>query len=280
MEPPSDLPSTHTIQLWVQDAFGRVLREYIPQNATGTFIKRRGRKYIVTAGHVANAVHAQRAGQSRAATIAMRCNTTILNLATIPSGSIRHSLRSAAVDNAESFPDVAVAPLNDFFQTVLFEQSHKVPIDLDAWSEPHWPSVQYCLVAGYPDEHKEWTQVGKSSGIKSLFVTPIVELASTLDPGRPTFTLMNTMKAPHGYHFSGMSGGPVYAIDPDEHADSTMNLTAIGIVFEGHPGSRRPDDLNASGCPGFLTDHDVFFRVMTLTPTHFDGWLRNAGLLI
>lgn len=279
MEPPSDLPFTHTIQLWVQDAFGRVIREYIPQNATGTFIKRRGRQYIVTAGHVANAVHVRQIGRSRAAIIAMRCNTTILNLAAFHSGGIRYSLRSAAADNAGTIPDVAVAPLSDFFQNVLFEKSHKAPIDLDAWSEPQWPSVQYCLAAGFPSEHKRWTQVGQASAIKSLFVTPIAELNSTLDPGLPTFTLMSTMENPHGYHFSGMSGGPVYAIDPVERLDSTTNLFPIGIVFEGHPGSSRPDDENGSGSSGFLTDRDVFFRVMTLTPTYFDDWLYNAGLL-
>src|ERR1035438_2277706 len=118
--PPSDLPFTHSIQLWVQDAFGRILREHIPPNATGTFVRRRGRNYIVTARHVADAVHTTRTGQSRAPTIAMKSNGVILNLSRISSGGMRHSLRSVAADCHEASLDVAIAPLNDFFQARLF----------------------------------------------------------------------------------------------------------------------------------------------------------------
>jgi hypothetical protein len=84
---------------------------------------------------------------------------------------------------------------------------------------------------------------------------------------------------PHGYFFSGMSGGPIYAVeeyDPREVEDE--ELFPIGIIFGGYPASGEADthgaDLRESA---FLTSRDLFVQAYVLTPEIFDEWLHEAG---
>jgi hypothetical protein len=76
-----------------------------------------------------------------------------------------------------------------------------------------------------------------------------------------------------------MSGRPVYAVEGHEERDAEDDdLFPIGIIFEGFPGSGRPDAQGRRDpASAFLTDRDLFFRALTLTPEIFDEWLQMAG---
>jgi hypothetical protein len=60
---------------------------------------------------------------------------------------------------------------------------------------------------------------------------------------------------------------------------SDDELFPVAIIFEGYPGSGK---ANAGGeaarTTAFLTDSDIFFRALTLTPESFDEWLKKAGI--
>lgn len=56
---------------------------------------------------------------------------------------------------------------------------------------------------------------------------------------------------------------------------SDEELVPIAIIFEGHPGSGRGDAAeNVDLAAAFLTDRDIFFRGLVLTPETFDQWLE------
>jgi hypothetical protein len=68
---------------------------------------------------------------------------------------------------------------------------------------------------------------------------------------------------------------------PEQRYVEDDELFPVGIVFEGFPGTGRPD---VPGAPqrdpkeAFLNEQDLFFRALALTPDIFDEWLRESGL--
>ena len=90
--------------------------------------------------------------------------------------------------------------------------------------------MQTCLAVGYQDEHKERiTSENDPEKIATRFLNAVAELGGTLERNKPVFTLSSLLENPHGYSFSGMSGGPVYAIEGSEIRDEV--LFPIGIIF-------------------------------------------------
>jgi hypothetical protein len=65
---------------------------------------------------------------------------------------------------------------------------------------------------------------------------------------------------------SGMSGGPIYIIQDDDH------LVPAGIIFEGWPGARHETH-------SALDMQNLAFRGLSLTPSNFESWLRAAKML-
>jgi hypothetical protein len=79
------------------------------------------------------------------------------------------------------------------------------------------------------------------------------------------------LEKPHGYYFSGISGGTLYAVEEEI-------LVPVGIVFEGYPSTKKQAEARANST-AFLDEHDIFIRALTLTPEIFEEWLRRAKLL-
>jgi hypothetical protein len=91
------------------------------------------------------------------------------------------------------------------------------------------------------------------------------EPASTMPPGSASFTLRSRVEAPHGYYFSGLSGGPIFIPEADR-------LVPVGIVIEGGPSS-------SSAPESFISDaNTIFVRGQTLTPMIFKEWLGLTDL--
>lgn len=106
----------------------------------------------------------------------------------------------------------------------------------------------------------------------------VAEVASQLGRTEHSITLSSTLDKPHGYYFSGMSGGPVYAVEgPQQRTVEDGDLLPVGLIFEGFPSSGRPESQGTrDAASAFLTDNDLFFRALTLTPEYFDEWLAKA----
>ena len=275
------LPRRQTDPAWLQDHFLSTGHDDKTKNATVTFVKRRDRHYAVTCRHVAKSVeNPQLIPGAKFPTIALHVDRAVLNLSGFTARGHVQAVRSPDSDSDQKDIDIGIAPLDGGAHWhILATSKRKVPIDLDQWREPDWSKVKYCLAAGYPDEHKNRVTNEGSEQVASPFFTVVAEIGSGLGRTVRIITLSSTLNEPHGYFFSGMSGGPVYAIEGREHETvEDDELLPVGIIFEGFPGSGRPDQQTASTATSFLTDRDLFFRALTLTPEIFDEWLRDAGL--
>jgi len=152
----------------------------------------------------------------------------------------------------------------DHLVKILGRDKPKVPIDLDGYEEPRWDHIKFCLAAGFPDRAKS----DGDSVVSSPMVEAVAELASAIDPTNASFALQSELETPSPYGFSGMSGGPIFAIWDEEPP------VPIGIVFEGYPSGQ---EVGASA-DAFLGDRDILIRGHLLTPQTFAGWLRNTEL--
>lgn len=209
-------------------------------------------------------------------TIALQIDRTILNLSYFTAEGLALGISTPNAETKSEEIDVAIAPLDGSYWGLLTNHKNKLAIDLDAWREPSWTSVKYCLAAGYPDEHKQKT----GEKIANQFVVVVAEIASRLARTERLIALSSTLDQPHGYYFSGMSGGPVYAAEGHEQREvQDEELFPIGIIFEGFPSSGRADMQGSRDfASAFLTDRDLFFRALMLTPENFDEWLQKAGI--
>ena len=86
-----------------------------------------------------------------------------------------------------------------------------------------------------------------------------------IDRDRKFAEMHSRLEKPHGYYFSGMSGGAMYVIQDDV-------IIPMAIVFEGWPQSR-----NSPPHPT-LNGNDIYIRGLTLTPVTFANWLARANL--
>jgi len=164
-------------------------------------------------------------------------------------------------------PDIAILPLDNSFKQIHLARKEKAPIDLDTWAEPNWSDLTAPVAFGYPTEHKTDTE----EFLQAPLAAVVAELTSPISPSNESFLMASSLPFENSFYFSGMSGGAVYAV-----SESDPQLTLVGIVFEGSPGSSQEWELR--GEESFLTKSDIQIRAHTLTPNIFDRWLDLAGL--
>lgn len=238
--------------LWIQHRYLGTGHDDTIDNGTATFIRFKNRYFICTCRHVAAAARDDFVP-------ALMVNQHVMNIASVhPDKVFRHNFRSP-----DSY-DIAIAPMTDTLFGFIQRHKGKVAINLDTWEAPEWPTEGTLAAVGYLNEHK-YRQADKIATPMNFVAA---ELASSIGPQLPTFTLSSILDQAHGLFFSGMSGGPVFI------AVSEDTLVAVGIIFEGGPSSGRHKDSQSSIGPT-----DIFIRAHTLTPTIFERWLAAVGLL-
>lgn len=233
-------------------------------NATITYLKHRGVLYGITCAHV---FHHQ-----------FDENGLIKKVLTVWGDRLAYQFGSWAPDGYQSHfrllknnydpsgtLDIAIIRLPGLFSDLHMKKKRKAPIDLDEWEEPDWSSISTLMVSGFPTEHKEQTD----THVEAYFLQVVAELTQGINADVDKFLLASTLPKKNDYFFSGMSGGPVYCIKPD------TTLTAVGIVFEGSPGSST--EWEKRGDDSFLSKEDVQFRAYLLTPSIFSNWICQAG---
>ena len=221
-------------------------------------------------------------------TMALEVGRVVLNLSFLTREGIQSTVRAPTPKMQSTPDDIALAKLSDFHWELLSSQKNKVAIDLDSWREPNWSDVESCLTVGYADEHKEKTTLEDGSEkIATRFLNVVTKLDTTLELNEPKFSLYNRLDDPSASGFSGISGGPVYAIEESKIKDAPRfpigedeALFPIGIVFEGFPSTIEPAERSReSTTQGFLNKQDILLRVLTLTPEIFDKWLKACAEL-
>jgi len=247
------------------------IRPYFPDkftpetsNATLTFFKYGDKYYGVTCLHVIGILNATRQCKNDYwYTLSLSLGCLTLNLSEMdPSDSEKRidAFKKLEISFGEQVVDVVIAPINDYWWSVIKSEKSKQAIDLDNWVKPEWDALDTMAKAyGYPTEHKTQDQ----GYVVSPCFTVCAEIASQLSQNSPQFTLFRTLENPHGYFFSGMSGGPIFVF-------SDTNCYPIGVVYEeGRPGSQSE---------GYLSKEDIQIRGMIVTPNIFSAWLERCHL--
>lgn len=167
----------------------------------------------------------------------------------------------AAIDrkNADK-PDIAIADITDDWLSLSKLRNADV-IDLDSWQEPDWNIVQNVWMAyGFPDNHKQ----RKGNMVVAPMPRVTAELASAPSNEKTSYTLCSTLDVNHGWGFSGLSGGPVFAahIDKDQYA-------FVGITYEGAPSTKELQ----KNADSFIGENDIILKGYHVTPCLFREWL-------
>lgn len=233
------------------------------KNATGTFVKYEEKFYVVTCRHVLEIVEKRReAGQSRFPTLSLMVGRSVMNLSFFTGTGLQMGI--TPVPDAAGGPtvDLAIAEITGSYWDILRKYADKQAIDLDNWREPRWARAEMLVAAGYADEHKYNLNID----LEDKLATPLLFIAAQkrgdISRDQLTMEMYSRLERPHGYFFSGISGGAMY-VTQDEL------LIPAGIVYEGWPQSKF-----AKPKPP-LDDCDIIVRGMTLTPKTFAQWLAN-----
>ncbi|MDD9973270.1 MAG: hypothetical protein OXU27_04655 [Candidatus Poribacteria bacterium] len=273
---PDSLPRRQTDPLWLQDYFLSTGHNETTQNATATFVKRRGRHFMVTCRHVLDITP-----QARHPSIALQIDETTLNFSYIDPQGIQCSVR-APEKEIMALPevDIALACIDGSYWHLLISKKNKVAIDLDSWREPNWNEVTYCLAVGYENEGKKIISSAGVRMVETPFLNVVAELCSTMRNDTTEFTMFSKLPGPHNRNFSGMSGGAVYAVEGSEQREAQdEELFPVGIVFEDPESTKQANNRNnEEAMDTFVTPRDVLIRAVMLTPDKFDDWLDKSGI--
>jgi len=226
-------------------------------SATATFVRFRGQCYAVTCGHVKAAASARPEWTAK-----LRAGPAFLNLSNWSSTGLTPTLREIG-DGKQV--DISLCALPEHWLDFMARDKPKKPIDLDHYREPRWDRMTYGLAIGFPDREKS----DDGHHVRSPMVEVVAEFASAMGPDALTFTMQSQLNEPTPYKLSGMSGGPIFALD-----DKGAPLP-IGIIFEGYPSGLEND---ASPGQQILNERDVLIRGHLICPEIFARWLQDAGL--
>ena len=218
-------------------------------NGTVTFLKYKNLIFACTCRHVVDEVNGN-------LVLAVMVDRMVQNFASIGPDGVVSSFRRVL----DPTVDIAISPVPVGAWQFLTKNKAKRAIDLDAFTSPPWDRIKVCHAAGYPCEHK----VESGNVVQAPMSRVVAELRSTLTERPKEFTLHSTLGQPHGFFFSGMSGGPILG------ENDKRDLVPVGIIFEGAPSSKNNPEPSI-----FAGPNDLMIRGYVLTPEIFDHWLRQ-----
>ena len=130
---PDSLARRQTDPLWIQRHFLTTGHDENTPSATATFVKRRGRHYMVTCGHVVQTVRQRREKEGETQlTMALHVDRTIMNLSSVGPEGIVLSVRTPEAELQSDEADIALASLEPSFWEILSDKKNKTAIDLDS----------------------------------------------------------------------------------------------------------------------------------------------------
>lgn len=247
--------------VYIQDYFLSDGHSEKTTNATATFIKFGGHYYACTCWHVVERMAGEgiQTDNDRMS-LGLMVGKAIINLSSFHAEGLQTAFKKPNGVLANDKIDIGLANIDSCWD-LLERDKGKVAIDLDHWEMPLWDDLEMCAAAGYPTEHKE------RSGeiVESPMTLTIAELGSTIDAIVQQFTLSSKLEEPHGFYFSGTSGGPIIGCWDKE-------FQAIGLIFEGSPSSQKQQEDGFS----LAGSTDILIRGLLLTPDRFAEWLDSA----
>ncbi len=267
------LARSQTDPLFIQDHFLATGHDANTKNATVTYVQFEDRVYAVTCRHVLEILEDRiKAQHSRFPTLALVIDRAVLNLSFFTAEGLKQSIVAPQTVPDEDPLDLAVADITGSYWELLKNRKGKAAIDLNNWREPRWARAEMLFAAGYPDEHKQHVTIDNDEKLSSPMTLVAAQVNGRLAKDQREVRMRSRLKKPHGYYFSGMSGGPIY-VQQDEL------LVPIGILYEGWPAtSNNPVVFDDTGTNALFDGNDIVIHGLTLTPDNFIKWLKAAHL--
>jgi len=252
--------------LYIQDFFLAGGHDESTRNATATFISFEGRYFACTCRHAVELVEKRRKGRfSRFPTLALGLKRGFINLSFFTAEGLRDAVSIVEPGEGEHYMDLAIADISDDWEVLSTELGKQtINLNSDHWREPRWARVEMLAAAGWPEEGKRNVTRNGEDRVSGTMTLISAERSGSLARDERIVLMKGTLEEPHGWHFSGVSGGPMYA-------QQNEILVPVGITFEGWPQTRG--DTHPE-----LTDKDIMVRGLTLTPDNFNRWLVAAKL--
>jgi hypothetical protein len=247
--------------LYIQDALLFDGHDATTKNATATFVKFEGRYYACTCRHTVDIVNKRRAmGTSPFPTLALGLKKRFINLSLIGTDGLRDAISVVQPSAGQDYFDLAIADISEHWHSLSAEWGNRaIEMNPENWREPRWARAKLLAAAGWPEIGKRNVTVngiGRVRGTVTLIIADVSGGISRHDD----IILMNTrLDAPHGWFFSGVSGGPIYVLQDEL-------MVPVGILYEGWPQTK--DDRHDE-----FTPNDIVIRGVTLTPSSFERWL-------
>lgn len=240
------------------------------ENATLTFVKYKNRVYAVTCKHIIHHLNSKRNDlEDQWYTLSICLDRVILQLSDIdhsdPAKRIDIFRKLTCSFNSEGV-DIVIAPIDSHWEMIKSKKNKKA-IDLDNWIEPNWAELKMGTAFGYPTEHKKL----QGDHVATPCIKVSAEIVSSLNPEVNQLTLFSSLNQPHGYFFSGLSGGIIIL-------SSEELYEPVGIVYEGQPGSSKDFNEKKSNEQAFFSENDILIKGFIINPRIFSGWLQDAGL--
>ncbi len=239
------------------------------ENATLTFIKYENRIYAVTCRHVIHHLNSKRNKlNDQWYTLSISLDQVILQLSDIDHAdpSKRKDIfRKLTCSFDREDVDIVIAPIDSHWGLIKSKKNKKA-IDLDSWSIMNWSKFKMGTAFGYPTEHKEL----QGDKVAAPCINVCAELVSNVSITARQLTLFSTLQNPHGYFFSGLSGGVIVLSSEDSHVPA-------GIIYEGQPGSSKDFKDKQSNGQAFFSGNDILIKGFIISPSVFSEWLQRAG---
>jgi hypothetical protein len=259
--------SLHCAPLYIEDYFLMRGHDASTKNATATFVTFEGRYYACTCRHAIEIVQKRRdIGFSPFETLALFFDKTRIPLSLFTAEGLKDVMTMVAPEVGEEFMDLAIADISAHWPLVSSLGKAAIDMNPEFHHEPRWARAQMLAAVGYPEVRKR--NVTREDGEGRLFGTMafiIADKSGDIDRHDRIVLMRSDLGKPHGWFFSGISGGPMYVIQEEK-------ILPVGIIFEGWPQTKNDPPHEE------LTDHDIMIRGLTLTPENFKRWLIAAGL--
>lgn len=242
------------------------------ENATVTFIKYKNDIYVVTCNHVLEHLEQRREHlNDHGQTMMLLAKNVVIKLSAMnlndPTKQI-DIFRKIRRKYLEVEVDIVIGKLPENLWRVVQKNLSKSAIDLDCWEQPDLNNFKIGTAYGYSNEHKERVD----GEIKTYCVEVTADIQSKLESDSVNITLFSEFDQPHGFYFSGMSGGPIIL-----HTDTKSAVAAI--IYEGQPGSRSEITQKYSS-DSIFNQNQTLIKGVIINPYIFSNWLVDAGFKI
>lgn len=161
--------------------------------------------------------------------------------------------------------DLAIADISEHWDRLSAEWGNRaIEMDPENWREPRWARVKLLAAAGWPEIGKRNVTVNGIGRVRGTMTLIIADASGGISRHDDIVLMESRLNEPHGWFFSGVSGGPIYVIQDDL-------IIPAGLLYEGWPQTK--DDRHTE-----FTPNDIVIRGVTLTPTNFKKWLSASKL--